>query len=171
LRDIFTDLDGLKLIDIDVKFTFDWLSSDNAVEFVSSLLSSLEEFRTTQKVFFCTFNVLIGSLLAMTQSKYPVTMLVGVALGEQSRVFPARLGPLLDIGKVAGFAGFVVENKVLLAYSGLGQEVLKRGYRLMTWGERNLDEDGLRHQRRLGVQAFVTDDVGMTKNALKAAKM
>jgi glycerophosphoryl diester phosphodiesterase len=97
------------------------------------------------------------------QRKYPVMVLVAAVSGEARTLFVSRLAALMKIGKYMKLQGFVADSSCILQYSGLSRDLVKKGWRLLSWGEKNLDQRGIRAQWKLGVTGFVTDNVSKTK--------
>jgi glycerophosphoryl diester phosphodiesterase len=163
LKELFRQVENLHLIDIDVKYWFDVFDKQERTHFVARILEDLEAFRRGQNVFFCTFNVIIAALLSLTQRKYPVAMLVGCPPGEDGSLFESRIYSFQRIGRFVGLAGFVADSVSILEFSQLSRDTVKDGWRLLSWGERNMDKDGIQKQLEIGVTGFVTDDVWTTK--------
>jgi glycerophosphoryl diester phosphodiesterase len=168
LADFYEEVPLFEFLDIDVKYWFDIFDNRDRLHFVTRILNDVDELGEGKRAFFSTFNVVIAAMLGLSQRKYPVTMLVG-NYGEDIGVFAARVSDFLRFGSYFGLAGLVADSTSVLAFPRLSRKVVARGWKLFSWGERNLDSPGIERQLKLGVSGFVTDYVGVTLGLLDNA--
>ncbi|CAK4140062.1 unnamed protein product [Aphanomyces euteiches] len=130
--------------------------------YVDAILDCVMTYAGTRRIVFSCFAPDICSLLRVKQTKYPVLFLTcGVDISQY--VDDARC---VDLDHAVGFArmdklqGIVTNSDALFDKPSLVPAIKNQNLLLYTWGDQNTSHDHVQLQKKYGVDAVISDNIG-----------
>jgi hypothetical protein len=106
---------------------------------------------------------MLAVMVGIRQKRYQVLLLASVQEDQPISLLVNMVRAITPLLKFARVTGFVFNSPNLMTASGLVEEVVNSGFKVMSWGAENLREEGIVAQIKTGVSGFVTDDIGLTR--------
>jgi glycerophosphoryl diester phosphodiesterase len=165
LREVLGRVPDGAILDLELKFPTDQNSFPytDRNHYIDRVIRECEERGQGRQIFFCTFDLMLAVMIGLRQKKYEVLLLASVQEDQPISLLVNMVRAITPLLKFARVAGFVFNSPNLMTASGLVEEVINSGFKVMSWGAENLREEGIVSQIKTGVSGFVTDDIGLTR--------